>query len=169
MSKAKASKKANRKSAPKLAQTAGSFKERMTLCSQQAKSVSALAKKAGISQSGIRRYFSGGEPTRPHLIALASAAGVSLNWLATGEGNPNNRGEAAGQQLVKTLRETDLALLEQVACVAFEELQRRKLCPEPAEQARLLCVLYRHFASKDEPLNRDIVKNIVNLVDHRQS
>ena len=57
----------------------------MRFCAGNVGSVSALAKAAGISQSGIRRYFSGGEPSRPQLIALAKAAGVSVAWLATGD------------------------------------------------------------------------------------
>lgn len=39
-----------------------------------------------MSQSGMRRYFVGGEPTRPVLVAIARAVGVSFLWLATGEG-----------------------------------------------------------------------------------
>lgn len=62
-----------------------SFIARMRFCAGNVGSVSALAKAAGISQSGIRRYFSGGEPSRPQLIALAKAAGVSVAWLATGD------------------------------------------------------------------------------------
>jgi len=49
-------------------------------------SASALAKTAGLSQSGFHRYLSGGEPSRRILVALAKATGVSLSWLATGEG-----------------------------------------------------------------------------------
>ena len=167
MSKDKVSEKAERQSASEALQIAGGFKERMTFCSRQAKSVSALAKKAGISQSGIRRYFSGGEPTRPHLVALASAAGVSLNWLATGEGNPNLQGEAFGQQPVETWQEMDIDLLEKVACATFEDLQRCELFLDPAEQALLLRVLYHHFASKGQPLEREILRNIIDLIDHR--
>jgi phage repressor protein C with HTH and peptisase S24 domain len=62
------------------------FIKRLEQCSEIAGSVSALAKLAGLSQSGIRRYFDGGEPTRPVLKALANAVGVSFLWLATGEG-----------------------------------------------------------------------------------
>lgn len=62
------------------------FIERLkTLCSR-AGNASALAKKAGISNSGLSRYLAGGDPSRKVLIALADAADVSLHWLATGEG-----------------------------------------------------------------------------------
>jgi DNA-binding phage protein len=63
------------------------FVERMQRCAERVGSVNALARKADLSQSGIRRYFSGGEPTRKVLIAIASAAEVDFLWLATGEGS----------------------------------------------------------------------------------
>src|SRR5450830_1417330 len=49
-------------------------------------SVSALAKKAGISLSGLLRYLGGGDPSRKVLVALSQAAKVYLAWLATGQG-----------------------------------------------------------------------------------
>lgn len=61
------------------------FIARMQKCAERTGSVNALARKAGLSQSGIRRYFNGGDPTRKVLIAIANAAGVRFLWLATGE------------------------------------------------------------------------------------
>lgn len=62
------------------------FIARLEVCADLVGSVNALAREAGISQGGIRRYFSGGEPTRPILIAIARAAGVNFSWLALGIG-----------------------------------------------------------------------------------
>jgi phage repressor protein C with HTH and peptisase S24 domain len=62
------------------------FIARLNECADIAGSVNALAKQAGISQSGIRRYFSGGEPTRPVLNAIAKAVGVNFLWLSLGIG-----------------------------------------------------------------------------------
>lgn len=53
-------------------------------------SVSALAKKAGISHSGLLRYLAGGDPSRKVLIALSQAANVDLTWLATGRGEKHH-------------------------------------------------------------------------------
>ncbi len=59
----------------------------MKICEELAGSQNALAKKAGIAQSTIRGYSSrNAEPPRDVLIQLAQAAGVSTQWLATGEG-----------------------------------------------------------------------------------
>lgn len=73
-----------------------SFIARMEVCARRVGSVSALAREAGISQGGIRRYFAQGEPSRPHLVAIARAARVSLEWLATGEGPIEPPGEEGG-------------------------------------------------------------------------
>jgi Helix-turn-helix len=46
-----------------------------------------LARRAGLSPTTLQNYFSQeSEPSRPILISLARAAGVSLSWLAAGIG-----------------------------------------------------------------------------------
>jgi DNA-binding phage protein len=51
-----------------------------------AKGVPQLAQKSGLSVTTLRNYLNqGGEPSRPALLALASAVGVSVAWLANGE------------------------------------------------------------------------------------
>lgn len=62
------------------------FLKRMKIIVDKAGSVHALAQLSGISNSGLKKYMEGGEPTRPKLIALAESTGVSINWLLTGEG-----------------------------------------------------------------------------------
>jgi hypothetical protein len=56
------------------------------LISDSGGSVYALAKKVGIPPNSIRRYLTNSEPTRPFLIAIARTTGVSIQWLATGDG-----------------------------------------------------------------------------------
>lgn len=62
------------------------FTLRLKAIVARAGSVSALAKKAGISHSGLLRYLGGGDPSRKVLVALSQAAKVDLAWLATGQG-----------------------------------------------------------------------------------
>lgn len=64
------------------------FIERLRLLIDKVGSANALAKSAGVSQSGFQRYLAGGQPTRKVLIALAQAAQVDLQWLMTGRGDP---------------------------------------------------------------------------------
>lgn len=49
-------------------------------------SVSAFARRCGLTESAIRAYFSGKRPTMQNLAAMANAAGVTIDWLATGQG-----------------------------------------------------------------------------------
>jgi len=51
---------------------------------------SALAQKSGLSRRVIDKYVAGGsDPSRQRLVSLADAAGVSVQWLATGQGSPS--------------------------------------------------------------------------------
>lgn len=45
-----------------------------------------LAMKSGVSRPSIEKYKKGSEPSRAYLVALANAAGVTIEWLATGKG-----------------------------------------------------------------------------------
>ena len=60
-----------------------------------------MEKETGISQSLIRKYMSGlSTPGADKLVALARATGVSVDWLATGEGAPHaGSGEEDGPAL----------------------------------------------------------------------
>lgn len=50
-------------------------------------SVRSFAQRSGLSASVVAKYLRGeSEPTRLNLIAMANIAGVSLLWLASGEG-----------------------------------------------------------------------------------
>lgn len=51
---------------------------------------SVLAQKSGLSRRVIDKYVAGGsDPSRQRLVSLADAAGVSVQWLATGQGTPS--------------------------------------------------------------------------------
>lgn len=73
---------------PPTTQEQDRFIERLRLLIDKVGSANALAKSAGVSQSGFQRYLAGGQPTRKVLIALAQAAQVDLGWLMTGKGDP---------------------------------------------------------------------------------
>ncbi len=54
-----------------------------------------------MSLSGLRRYLAGGEPTLSKLLELAHAANVSLDWLATGQGEMRARSPDAERQAMR--------------------------------------------------------------------
>ncbi|WP_239689402.1 XRE family transcriptional regulator [Aquitalea pelogenes] len=62
------------------------FHQRLSSLLPAFKSVRAFATASGVSQTGLQRLINGGEPTLSTLVALAKAGGVSVEWLATGEG-----------------------------------------------------------------------------------
>lgn len=131
------------------------------------KSAYSLERKTGIAESLIRKYMTGKSvPGTDKLILLARALGVSVTWLATGESDP------VGSSLDNLTQNPpaaglDLDLLERVATITFEELENRDLELEPAAKARLVRVLYRHFASRKERPDQDTVSNIIDLAAYR--
>ncbi|MGG6296287.1 helix-turn-helix domain-containing protein [Leptolyngbya sp. AN02str] len=62
------------------------FVSRLKLLIAQFGSARAFARECSVSESAIRKWKDGiSEPTRDKLIAMADAAGVSVEWLATGQ------------------------------------------------------------------------------------
>ncbi|MBU4597074.1 MAG: helix-turn-helix transcriptional regulator [Desulfarculus sp.] len=69
------------------------FAERLKTIVSEHDSASKFAKKAGVSQSGFRKWINAqSEPGRDKLILLAKTGNVRLEWLASGEG-PMREGE----------------------------------------------------------------------------
>ncbi|MDH5638749.1 MAG: helix-turn-helix domain-containing protein, partial [Nitrospinota bacterium] len=70
------------------------FKERLKIITGEI-SPREIAQRAGISESGIRKWLKGEtEPALGNLVALAQLAEVNVEWLATGDG-PMRKGERA--------------------------------------------------------------------------
>lgn len=66
---------------------AETFADRLTELVTQAKSERAFAKEVGLSPAGLRGLLhKGNSPTLETLVAIAKTRGVSVSWLATGEG-----------------------------------------------------------------------------------
>jgi phage repressor protein C with HTH and peptisase S24 domain len=65
------------------------FGTRLRLIMQQFGSVADLARAVGVSDNAIYKWVTGrGKPGMSSLVNLARAAGVSVEWLATGKGQP---------------------------------------------------------------------------------
>jgi phage repressor protein C with HTH and peptisase S24 domain len=68
---------------------AGGFIARLQEIVRHWPSADRLARASGVSPSAFRKWLRGNaEPSRERLVALARAAGVSVGWLADGEGPP---------------------------------------------------------------------------------
>ncbi len=68
-----------------MTQKTAKFSERLLILIGK-KSVSAFGRRCGIGESTFRKYLKGGMPGLDKLIAIAEAADVNIEWLATGEG-----------------------------------------------------------------------------------
>ncbi|MBD3618979.1 MAG: helix-turn-helix transcriptional regulator [Chromatiales bacterium] len=128
------------------------------------KSQAAFARDLGVHKNTLGGYERGERKPDSEFLCALMRAGYNANWVLTGE----------GPSLLKDLQAPsgpasgiDLDLLEHVTRTTFEELQRRGLRLEPAAQARLVRVLYRHFASKGEQPDHDTVSNIIDLAAYR--
>jgi len=73
------------------------FGVRLGLIMRQFGSVAELARAIGVSDNAIYKWIAGrGQPSLGSLVAIAAAAGVSVEWLATGrESPPPSRAAAA--------------------------------------------------------------------------
>lgn len=104
--------------------------------------VSAFARKAGLPEATIRSYLDGKKPVYDKLIRIADAAGVSLEWLATGRGQkarkpaPDHdfsavpyarRLEKIGLLLADMPEQEAAAFLEEMFARAQDAAKRREL------------------------------------------
>ena len=143
------------------------FGERISLAIGRAGGAKKMAEKTGMSTSVLRSWRAEkSDPSRTSLVKVARAAGVSVEWLATGEGDPD-QGAGAHPQQAAGPQEMDLVLLEEVARAAIQELKDRGIVLEPADQARAIRVLYRHFDSRSEQPDHDTISNIIDLAAYR--
>ena len=62
------------------------FAERLRRVIRDTGTILGLSEKAGVSDSTIHLWLRDSEPSREKLVNLADAAGVSVEWLATGRG-----------------------------------------------------------------------------------
>jgi len=115
---------------------------------------SQFARKAGLSNSGLKRYLAGGDPSRRKLIAIAKSNKVNLLWLATGEWPmrgelPNHSTPCAGSVGVAALVRA-LQLVELVQAEA------------PLEQkARAAALAYNLLADPAQPLDAERIQRLL--------
>ena len=88
--------------------------------------ISAFARKVGLSESLIRKYLKGSEPSLSRADQIARLANVSLEWLATGCGYQYRQAEVVDQPaLVLALALTEKGLA--VQHLHLPELERMTL------------------------------------------
>jgi len=70
-------------------------------------SVSAFARKTGLSESLVRKYLNGSDPSLSRAQQIAEKNNVSLSWLATGVGNIKDDESLLRAAMEKTLSLSD--------------------------------------------------------------
>jgi transcriptional regulator with XRE-family HTH domain len=108
-------------------------------------STNAFAQKCGISESIFRKYLAGvSVPGADKLVDIARVAGVSLLWLATGQG----RAEDGTPGMVRGPVDVDLleTLLESVEA-GLDEIGATLT---PTKKAKLVAALYSLYRSSED-------------------
>jgi hypothetical protein len=121
--------------------------DRLRLAVREAGGNKAVAKRAGIPGTTLDRYLAGQEMKFSNAVALARAAGVSLEWLATGAG-PMRPGDppappappAEPPRAQDVLDLDDLATSYEAALNAF--VQRGVARPDARKLLALTLALY---------------------------
>jgi hypothetical protein len=94
-----------------------------------------FSRRSGVPESNLRAYMKRGvKPGLDHLVAMADAANVSIEWLATGRG-PRQRQAPAGATI-------DLDRLQRAVAAVQEGVQGSGTLPDPARYARLVAAAY---------------------------
>lgn len=117
----------------------------------------ALAAAIGVHETQLYRYIRGeNEPTAALMVLIARAAGVNLEWLATGDG-PMRVGEGA------VVAPLDRELL----CLVIEEIERLlndvngEL--EPEKKAELIALIYEEVREQEGKVDRARVLRLIKL------
>lgn len=135
---------------------------RIRRCADLAGSGDALSQKTAIPRRTLEDYLTGkSEPKAARLVAIARACGVSLDWLAAGEGPmrreavyttpaPNSGGvQKADPLLFKQFVNHDEDLLTAVVVAVEELFAEEGLNPSPRKKGQFVAALYE-LALADE-------------------
>lgn len=137
---------------------------------------SQFAKKCEISEGTVRRYLKGAAfPPLDTLQAIANVSGVSLGWLASGEGEMKRGGTGGGGESAKPqpaqhqqgspdddapLSGGRLHRMSLLLRDVIELYETHRPGREPERKAREIAMIYRHFLDFPE---RDQSKDAIKL------
>lgn len=102
-------------------------------------------------------------PGTDKLVALATAANVSLTWLATGTGEISR--EALTQQ--QSANALDLSSLEEVAGRVLQLLDERRPDLSSKARARIVRLVYEFYMRQGEPMDEASLNNVIELAAFR--
>jgi transcriptional regulator with XRE-family HTH domain len=103
-----------------------------------------FARRAGVTESALRKYLDGAMPSADRLVKLALAGDVSIEWLATGQG-PRYR--AAAGAVSPTASLDDLQRLQDTIEAVEKGLRAIDRTLSPAKYAELVVAAYELMAA----------------------
>lgn len=159
------------KDTPALPASARALGERLNHCAAKIGGKRALAAAAGISEAQLFRYINGeSEMGASKLLALAEAAGVSVQWLLTGAGERESR---AHQGYVQP--PFDPELMEALVKVLDELLIEYQTRLSPRQRAQATALIYEGLRydftnhGRHAPVDRAVLLEILEYFDHFKS
>nr|WP_169050414.1 helix-turn-helix transcriptional regulator [Brenneria salicis]NMN90561.1 helix-turn-helix protein [Brenneria salicis ATCC 15712 = DSM 30166]RBP64893.1 helix-turn-helix protein [Brenneria salicis ATCC 15712 = DSM 30166]RLM31606.1 hypothetical protein BHG07_04945 [Brenneria salicis ATCC 15712 = DSM 30166] len=119
-------------------------------------SVLSFAKRSGVSEGVVRKYVKGEtEPTVGRLVAMARAAGVSINWLATGE-DSESKDDLTGI-VKKTDTPIDIESLRRSIELLDEALIATGRIMDSSKKAELISAIYELEVNNQKDKRRDVI------------
>ena len=94
-----------------------------------------VATRMGLSRASVSNWELGQGIKRGNLLSFAQIAGVSAEWLMTGEPNLAPKGEKASDQAPASALAIDVAQLERLIAAAFELLGKPAMQSEELAKA----------------------------------
>ena len=116
--------------------------------------VSEFARRVGLGESLVRKYLKGSEPTLSRARQIAEATHCSLEWLASGEGDPYHQADVVDMDALQTA----------LQIISDEPGMEAWVIPEESTLIRMIAVYQYLLATKlrdgefDEPLARSFAR-----------
>lgn len=129
--------------------------ERLKLAVSEAGGPTAVARRLQMHLGTLNNYLGGRDMKASALVALARGTGVTVEWLATGEGpmkpgQPANPQETAPQRPLSLWRDTSMDTLITAYSAAVQTLLKAgKDETDPASLMRITALLYDQLTGAD--------------------
>jgi|GEM_PF-2949323 len=139
---------------------------RIQFCVESVGQLNILSEKTGIPVRTISNYLSGRNDVKTGaLVKIAKTAGVTVEWLATGEGKPHKPDEEEDCLSDEYIKKNYIRLDNvKAAALAFHTHIKKTKQKIPPEKAADIIVLLAQIAAEDDDENVDET-NLVRLID----
>jgi transcriptional regulator with XRE-family HTH domain len=122
-----------------------------------------VATHMGLSRASVSNWELGQGIKRGNLLSFAQIAGVSAEWLMTGEPNLAPKGERASDQASASALTINVAQLESLIAAAFELLGKPAVQSEELAKAILKAALFPP-SSAQEPHDEALTKRLAQFL-----